>query len=137
MASRSLRPVLLAARYFLRLGGLPGPEGLFALWGEMPFYKDKGAGPGKDLLQIPGVITQDGGELPAQAGGVFDLAGMGHHGGDPGADGQLGAAAVQDHAPHRQDGAKFLVLPGGFFPEFRAPDDLEVKKSPADIETKG
>src|SRR3989339_925867 len=103
----------------------------------MPFHKDKGAGPGKDLLQIPSLIAQKGGELPAQTGGVLDLAGMGHHGRDPGADGQLGAVTVLDHASHRQDGAIFLIFPGSLFPEFRPPYDLEVKKSAADIQAEG
>ena len=121
----------------LRLGGLPGPERLFALGGEMPFHKDKGAGPGKDLLQIPSLIAQNRGELPAQAGGILDLAGMSHHGRNPGADGQLGTVTVQDHAPHRQDGAKFLVFLGSLFPQFRPPDDLQVKKTAADIQAEG
>ena len=118
----------------LRLSRLPGPERLFALGGEMPFHKDKGARPGQDLLQIPSLIAQNGSKLPAQVVGMLDLAGMGHHGRDPGADGQLGAVSVHDHAPHRQDGAKFLVFLGSLFPEFRPPDDLQVKKSAADIQ---
>ena len=47
------------------LGGLPGPEGLGAFGSEMALHKDKGPGPGEDLLQLFDPVTQNGRQLAA------------------------------------------------------------------------